>query len=95
VLRSVDLSGQRAIVTGGASGIGLETARALVKAGADVTLAVRRPEAAQEPALELRAVQRGGVHIAALDLSDLDSVRQFTRQWTGPLHILVNNAACW
>lgn len=92
VLRGVDLSGKRAIVTGGASGIGLETSRALVNAGAEVTLAVRRPEAAQEVAQELRAANRGVVHIAALDLADLDTVRQFTQQWSGRLHILVNNA---
>lgn len=92
VLHGIDLSGKHAIVTGGASGIGLETARALVKAGADVTLAVRRPEAAQEAAQELRAASRGDVHIAALDLADLESVRQFSLQWNGPLHILVNNA---
>ena len=92
VLRGVDLSGKRAIVTGGASGIGLETSRALVNAGAEVTLAVRRPEAAQEVAQVLRAANRGVVHIAALDLADLDTVRQFTQQWSGRLHILVNNA---
>nr|WP_316641108.1 SDR family NAD(P)-dependent oxidoreductase [uncultured Roseateles sp.] len=92
VLHGVDLSGQRAVVTGGASGIGLETSRALVNAGAEVTLAVRRPEAALELAQELRAAGRGAVHVAALDLADLASVRQFTRQWRGPLHILINNA---
>lgn len=92
VLRGVDLSGKRAIVTGGASGIGLETSRALVNAGAEVTLAVRRPEAAHDVAQELRAANRGVVHIAALDLADLDTVRQFTQQWSGRLHILVNNA---
>lgn len=92
VLRGVDLSGKRAIVTGGASGIGLETSRALVAAGAEVTLAVRRPEAAQQFARELQAAGRGEVRIAALDLTDLDSVRGFANQWQGPLHILVNNA---
>lgn len=92
VLRHVDLSGKRAIVTGGASGIGLETSRALVNAGAAVTLAVRRPEAAQAAAGELRALNRADVHVAALDLADLASVRQFSQQWVGPLHILVNNA---
>lgn len=92
VLRGVDLSGQRAIVTGGASGIGLETARALVNAGAEVTLAVRRPDAAVSVAHELRSAQRGNVLVAGLDLTDLDSVRQFAAQWRGPLHILVNNA---
>lgn len=92
VLRGVDLSGKRAIVTGGASGIGLETSRALINAGAEVTLAVRRPEAAEEIAHELRAAQRGDVRVAALDLADLDSVRDFAGQWSGALHILVNNA---
>ena len=42
VVEGVDLTGKRAIVTGGASGIGVETARALAGAGAAVTLAVRR-----------------------------------------------------
>ncbi|ALV04940.1 SDR family NAD(P)-dependent oxidoreductase [Roseateles depolymerans] len=92
VLRDVDLTGQRALVTGGASGIGLETARALVNAGAEVTLAVRRPEAAQAVAQELRAGGRGAVHVAPLDLVDLDSVRRFSADWRGPLHMLVNNA---
>lgn len=92
VLRNVDLSGQRAIVTGGASGIGLETARALVDAGAEVTLAVRRPEAAQDAAQALRAAGRGAVHVAALDLADLGSVREFAEGWRGALHMLVNNA---
>ncbi|MGJ7509925.1 SDR family NAD(P)-dependent oxidoreductase [Variovorax sp. GT1P44] len=92
VLRGVDLSRKRAIVTGGASGIGLETTRALVNAGAEVTLAVRRPEAVEEIARELRASHRGDVRVAALDLVDLDSVRRFAEQWSGALHILVNNA---
>ena len=41
VVDGIDLTGKRAIVTGGASGIGIETARALAQAGAEVTLAVR------------------------------------------------------
>ena len=92
VLQGVDLSGRRAIVTGGASGIGFATADALVQAGAEVTLAVRRPEAAEQAAQMLRAHHRGGVHVAPLDLADLASVRAFAGQWTGPLHMLVNNA---
>ncbi|HEV7718757.1 MAG TPA: SDR family NAD(P)-dependent oxidoreductase [Arsenicitalea sp.] len=50
----MDVTGKKAIVTGGASGIGVETARALANAGAAVTLAVRRPEAAEAVAAELR-----------------------------------------
>ncbi|WP_043727291.1 SDR family NAD(P)-dependent oxidoreductase [Kutzneria sp. 744] len=41
VAAGVDLAGRRAVVTGGASGIGVETARTLARAGAEVTLAVR------------------------------------------------------
>ncbi len=47
VARGVDLTGKRAIVTGGATGIGVETIRALAMCSAEVTLAVRRPEVAQ------------------------------------------------
>ena len=46
VIAGVDLTGKTAIVTGGAAGVGLETSRALAAAGAAVTLAVRRPDAA-------------------------------------------------
>ena len=45
VAAGVDLDGRRAIVTGASSGIGIETARALADAGADLTLAVRNTEA--------------------------------------------------
>jgi len=92
VLKGVDLTGKRAIVTGGAAGIGVETARALVNAGADVTLAVRRPDAAQTVAAQLRAVGRGNIEVRSIDLADISSVRSFTAAWSEPLHILVNNA---
>jgi NAD(P)-dependent dehydrogenase (short-subunit alcohol dehydrogenase family) len=46
VVAGIDLTGKKAIVTGGAGGIGAETARALAAAGASVTLAVRRTDAA-------------------------------------------------
>lgn len=92
VIEGVDLSGKRAIVTGGASGIGIETARVLVNAGAHVTLAVRRPEAAESVAAQLRAEGRGRVDIRTVDLADLTSVKSFAECWSEPLHILVNNA---
>jgi S-adenosylhomocysteine hydrolase len=47
VLRGIDLSGQLALVTGGYSGIGLETTRALVRAGAQVVVPARRPNVAR------------------------------------------------
>jgi NAD(P)-dependent dehydrogenase (short-subunit alcohol dehydrogenase family) len=88
VVEGIDLSGKRAIVTGGASGIGIETARALAKAGAEVTLAVRDVAAGERVATEVGAT--GGA--AYLDLAKLESVDAFARGWDGPLHILVNNA---
>jgi NAD(P)-dependent dehydrogenase (short-subunit alcohol dehydrogenase family) len=88
VLAGVDLAGRRAVVTGGASGIGVETARALAGAGAEVTLAVRDTAAGERVAAELT----GAVHVAPLDLADQASVRAFADAWDGPLHILVNNA---
>jgi len=88
VLAGVDLTGKRAVVTGGATGIGRETTRALAAAGAEVTIATRDVAAARRLAGELA----GNVQAAALDLADLDSVDTFVRAWSGPLHILVNNA---
>jgi NAD(P)-dependent dehydrogenase (short-subunit alcohol dehydrogenase family) len=85
VLKDVDLTGKRAIVTGGASGIGIETARALANAGAEVTIAVRNLEAG-------RKVQKSNINIDYIELSDLDSIATFVKGWDGPLHILVNNA---
>jgi NAD(P)-dependent dehydrogenase (short-subunit alcohol dehydrogenase family) len=76
ILVGVDLTGRRIIVTGGASGIGLETVRALRGAGAEVTVATRNPTGGQR----------------ALDLGDLGSVRAFVADWTGPVHAIVANA---
>ncbi|MEU0684041.1 SDR family NAD(P)-dependent oxidoreductase [Streptomyces albogriseolus] len=93
VIEGVDLTGRRAVVTGGASGLGAETVRALAEAGAEVTVAVRRPEAAEPLARELARVDAAGtVHPAPLDLSDRTSVDAFVRDWRGPLDILVANA---
>ncbi|MGW0663593.1 oxidoreductase [Streptodolium elevatio] len=72
VLDGIDLAGTTALVTGGYSGLGLATTRALVRAGADVIVPARRPEQAAEA---LRDLPR--VRVAALELSDLDSVRAF------------------
>ena len=93
VLRGVDLTSRRAIVTGAASGIGLETARALAGAGAEVTLAVRDPDAGE--AARAGIVESTGndrVLVGEVDLADLTSVARFVRLWDGPLHMLVNNA---
>ncbi|MFC4529912.1 SDR family NAD(P)-dependent oxidoreductase [Sphaerisporangium dianthi] len=93
VVDGIDLTGRRAIVTGGASGIGVETARALAGAGAEVTLAVRDPEAGRRTADDIIATTGNKeVHVAPLDLADRASVAAFAAAWGGPLHILVGNA---
>jgi NAD(P)-dependent dehydrogenase (short-subunit alcohol dehydrogenase family) len=88
VVAGVDLSGKRAVVTGGASGIGIETARALASAGASVTIAVRDTEAGDRVAEDID----GDVAVAPLELLDRASIDAFTSAWDGPLHMLVNNA---
>src|SRR6201994_1050610 len=93
VIDGLDLAGQRAIVTGGASGIGLETARALAAAGAGVTLAVRDPGAGARAAAEIRrSAGPADVRVTPLDLADRASIAAFAGAWEGPLDILVNNA---
>lgn len=92
VLQGVDLHGRRAIVTGGSSGIGIDTARVLAAAGAEVTLAVRNVEAGNKVAADLNSA--GGhqrIRVGLLDLTDQASVHAFAAAWDGPLHMLVNN----
>lgn len=93
VLSGVDLTGRTMIVTGGASGIGIETVKSLAAAGASVTIAARRPDAAEEVAHNLRTeTGNENIDVRPLDVSDLASVREFVRNWDRPLHALVNNA---
>ncbi|MBL8554165.1 MAG: SDR family NAD(P)-dependent oxidoreductase [Phenylobacterium sp.] len=93
VVADHDLTGAAAIVTGAASGIGVETARALAEAGADVMLAVRNTDAGQAVADEINAAGKGRVSVGRVDLSDLASVGAFATAWGDkPLDILVNNA---
>jgi NAD(P)-dependent dehydrogenase (short-subunit alcohol dehydrogenase family) len=93
VIAGVDLTGKRAIVTGGSSGIGLETARALASAHAEVTLAVRSIAAGARAAEDISAsTGNKQLFVDALDLADQAFIARFASEWTGPLHILVDNA---
>ncbi len=93
VVEGVDLTGKRAIVTGGASGIGVETVRALATAGAEVTIAARKAAEAETVAAELRdATGNEAILVGALELTDRDSIDAFASSWDGPHDILVNNA---
>jgi NAD(P)-dependent dehydrogenase (short-subunit alcohol dehydrogenase family) len=93
VVAGVDLAGKRAIVTGASSGIGIETARALASAGAEVTLAVRDTDAGARTAAEITAsTGNAAVPVVELDLADPQSVTAFVAGWRGPLDLLINNA---
>jgi NAD(P)-dependent dehydrogenase (short-subunit alcohol dehydrogenase family) len=92
VAEGVDLAGKTVVVTGGYSGIGTETVRALSRLGADVIVGARRPDAAAE-VLEKMA---GAIMILPLDLADPASIDVFAAEvakLTGKIDILVNNAA--
>ncbi|MEU3839301.1 SDR family NAD(P)-dependent oxidoreductase [Streptomyces sp. NPDC028635] len=70
IMAGCDLSGTNAVVTGGYSGLGLETARALTAAGARVVVPARRPDVARDALKEVR-----GCEVVPMDLADLGSVR--------------------
>ena len=87
---------RRALVTGGASGLGYETARALAMRDYDVLIADRNVAAAAAAVQRIRADgARGSVRFAPLDLGDLASIRAFAAAEVAsgePLDVLVNNA---
>jgi NAD(P)-dependent dehydrogenase (short-subunit alcohol dehydrogenase family) len=91
VLAGIDLAGRSVIVTGGYSGIGVETTRALAAAGAHVTVPARTPGKARAALAGL-----ANVELAALDLMDPISIDAFASNWQAQhseLHILICNAA--
>jgi NAD(P)-dependent dehydrogenase (short-subunit alcohol dehydrogenase family) len=91
VLADVDLKGMTAVVTGGYSGLGLETTRALAAKGARVIVPVRSPEKAAKSLADIQ----GNVQTAPLDLGDLASVRSFAAAMSSELpklDLLINNA---
>jgi NAD(P)-dependent dehydrogenase (short-subunit alcohol dehydrogenase family) len=90
VLAAHRLDGTTAIVTGGYAGVGLETTRVLVGAGASVIVPARSREKARAATADL-----AGVTLEALDLADPASVAAFARRFVAsdrPLHLLINNA---
>jgi len=91
VLEGIDLKGKTVIVTGGYSGIGLETVRALAAAGASVTVPARDTEKANAALVGLK----GDVRIALMDLADIASVKRFALGFASDntaLDLLINNA---
>jgi NAD(P)-dependent dehydrogenase (short-subunit alcohol dehydrogenase family) len=90
VLAGVDLTGKLAVVTGGYSGLGLETTRALTGAGAEVVVPARRRALAEEAVAGI-----GGVEVDELDLGDLESVRAFAERFLASgrtIDVVIDNA---
>ncbi len=90
VIAGLDLSDRLAVVTGGYSGIGLETTRALAGAGAHVVVPARRPDVAADA---LAGIDR--VEVDVLDLGDLASVAAFADRFVASnrsIDLMVDNA---
>ncbi|MGH2975997.1 MAG: oxidoreductase [Solirubrobacterales bacterium] len=91
-----DQSGRTAVVTGANSGLGLETARALAAAGAEVVMAARNQERAAEAEEKIRSsAPDAKLTIVKLDLGSLDSVKAAAKQILASretIDLLVNNA---
>ena len=91
IIKGIDLTGKIAVITGGYSGIGLETTKELVNAGAEVFIPAKRTSLAAE---NLQGVVNKE-KIIKMDLSDLNSVKSFTdsfKESNNKLDLLINNA---
>jgi NAD(P)-dependent dehydrogenase (short-subunit alcohol dehydrogenase family) len=96
VVKGHDLTGYEVIVTGGASGLGTETVKALASIGARVTLAARDITKAQAVADDLmKSLNVKSIEVEQLDLTSLKSIKAFVERYLAknrPLNILINNA---
>ncbi len=91
---SIDLSGRVALVTGASSGLGVQFARTLAKAGAGVALAARRLERLKTLRAEIESLG-GDAHVIGMDVTDPDSIRAgvaHAETEMGAIDILVNNS---
>ena len=90
VSKGIDLTDKVAIVTGGSTGIGLETVKTLSEAGATVIVPARNIEKARQNLQNIKNVE-----IEEMDLIDSDSITRFTDKFLASgrqLDLLINNA---
>ena len=84
-----DLTGQKFLITGGTSGIGKEAARELIRAGANVTITARDAKKGEATAIEIGSKN---ISVGALDLTSLESIRNFANSITEEFNVLILNA---
>ncbi|MEL6673409.1 MAG: SDR family NAD(P)-dependent oxidoreductase, partial [Bacteroidota bacterium] len=96
VLEGIDLTGKRVLVTGGSSGIGQETARAMASKGAEVILTARNETKGKQVVAEIRAATGNEkVSTMPVELGSLSSIRSFAEAFLSQydaLDLLINNA---
>src|SRR5262245_13444508 len=95
VLDTFRVDGKRALVTGGARGLGLTMARALAEAGADIALSGRSRESCQQAADSIAEATGRTVRAFASDvgkLADVERLASEVEAELGPIDILINNA---
>lgn len=95
VLDGIDLSGKTVLITGGTSGLGAETARAMAAKGADVTITARTEAKGQRTADQIKASTGKAISVEALELGSTKSIRAFaerTNSGDRKIDMLINNA---
>lgn len=96
VLDGIDMTDRRVLITGGASGLGQETARAMAKRGALIIIAARDLEKGRTAREDiLSTLPEASIEVRKLDLADLSSIREFTDEFRRDhdrLDLLINNA---
>jgi len=95
----IDLTGKVVLITGGHSGLGLETTRGLARRKATIYIGCRDPEKAKPDIDKIKSENKNpNIFLLPLDLSSFDSIRQFVTQFQSkklPVNILINNAGVW
>lgn len=91
---NAQLAGKSALITGGASGIGLAIAHALAQEGVNVAIAGRTPDATVEESLRQRGVRVLGIRADVSQEGDVERMVAHTVAEFGRLDMFVNNAAC-